>query len=239
MAADGGNTFVFRLTQEGRTVCRRRVSRGRSSVDEHGPRSIRQPRIFAIVPAAGRSKRMGCAKQLLDFAGRPMLAAVVDSLTAAGVTHVTVVTRSAVAAESADALPNGVFIVCNDDPATEMIDSIRIGLNAWTGRERIDANDGILVLPGDQPGIAPACIHACVEAFVQDPACIVVATYKGRRGHPLVFPGALIEFALSPECDGGLRELPRAHADRVRTVECECDAVVRDIDTPADCREIP
>ena len=44
-----------------------------------------RPRVFAIVPAAGRSRRMGTPKQLLDVGGRTMLAAVLEPLAAAQV----------------------------------------------------------------------------------------------------------------------------------------------------------
>jgi molybdenum cofactor cytidylyltransferase len=195
-------------------------------------------RIFAIVPAAGQSRRMGCDKQLLDVGGRPMLAAVVDSLFAAGVDRVVVVTRSDVAAKIGASLPSNTLIVPNDNPATEMIDSIRIGLDAWAGRERIEESDGVVLVPGDQPGIAPACIQSCVAAFVRDPGRVVVATYQGRRGHPLIFSGSLIGFVRSSACDGGLRALPTVHADRVQAVECECHAVTRDVDCPDDYRAL-
>jgi molybdenum cofactor cytidylyltransferase len=195
------------------------------------------PRIFAIVPAAGQSQRMGRDKQLLDVGGRPMLAAVVESLTAAGVNHVVVVTRTVIASQMAGLLAPDTIVAYNDDAATEMIDSIRIGLKTWATREHIEANDGILLVPGDQPGIAAACIKQCVERFSGDPGGVVVAAYQGRRGHPLIFPGSLIAFVESPSCDSGLRQLAITHTDRVRVVECDSPAVVRDIDSPADYDE--
>ena len=40
------------------------------------------PNVFAIVPAAGRSRRMGRPKQLLEIDGVPMLLGVVRQLAA-------------------------------------------------------------------------------------------------------------------------------------------------------------
>lgn len=194
----------------------------------------RRPRIFAIIPAAGRSERMGRRKQLLDVGGRPMLAAVADSVRAAGVMFVAVVTRSEVAEAIDHSLPSATLVVINDDPATEMIHSIRMGLDAWARRARVYAHDGILIVPGDQPGIPPHCIQACVARFVDHPNSIVVAAWQGRNGHPLIFPAALANFVRSPRCDAGLRELPRAHPDRVHTAECDSEAVVRNVNTPTD-----
>lgn len=199
---------------------------------------IRRPRIFAIIPAAGRSERMGRPKQLLEVGGRPMLASVADSLRAAGVMFVAVVTHSGVAEAIDHSLPSATLVILNDDPATEMIHSIRMGLDAWALEARVYAHDGILIVPGDQPGIPPHCIQACVARFVGDPASIVVAAWQGRNGHPLIFPAALADFVQSPRCDGGLRELPRAHPDRVHTVECDSEAVVRNVNTPVDYEQL-
>lgn len=194
----------------------------------------RHPRIFAIIPAAGRSERMGRPKQLLAVGGRPMLASVADSLRAAGVMFVAVVTRSEVAEAIDHSLPSATLVVLNDDPATEMIHSIRMGLDAWAGRVRVLPHDGILIVPGDQPGIPPHCIQACVARFIGNPGSVVVAAWQGRTGHPLIFPATLADFVRSPRCDGGLRALPLAHADRVCRVECDSPAVVRNVNTPAD-----
>ena len=47
--------------------------------------------IFAVVPAAGQSSRMGCAKLTLPFAGRSVLECLLTALTQGGVDHVLVV----------------------------------------------------------------------------------------------------------------------------------------------------
>ncbi len=179
------------------------------------------PRVFAIVPAAGRSRRMGRPKQLLEVGGRPMLAAVVDSLVAGGVMFVAVVTRTEIADAMRHSLLHNTLLVLNDDPSTEMIDSVRMGLDAWAGRTTLRADDGFLIVPGDQPGIPPPCVWACLNRFRADPDAVVVAGWQGRRGHPLIFPAALLEFVRSSRCQSGLRELPRAYPYRVRGVECD------------------
>ena len=190
-------------------------------------------RIFAILPAAGRSRRMGSDKQLLDVAGQPMAMAVLERLAASSVTGVALVTHRTIA-DALPPLPRDTFVVLNDDPATEMIDSIRIGLTAWQGREQTSAHDGFLICPADQPGISTADIDACITAFRATPDRIIIAEHAGRRGHPIIFPAALADFVLSPACDGGLNALPRSHTQQVHIVSCASPGVVRDIDTPQD-----
>ncbi len=177
---------------------------------------------------------MGRAKQLLEVDGRPMVRAVLEPLTAARVAGVCLVTYRELATRIELGHLKGVFLAHNEDENSEMIDSIRIGLRAWRERATIGDRDGFLVCPADQPGIATADLDACVAAFAADPGRIVIACRAGRRGHPIIFPGALAGFVESAACDKGLNALPRAHADRVELVECQSTGVGRDVDTPAE-----
>ena len=192
------------------------------------------PRVFAIVPAAGRSRRMGTPKQLLDVGGRSMLNAVLEPLVAAHIEGVVLVTYSAMGEKIDIACRPGVFIALNNDETSEMIDSVRIGLTAWLEREPIRAQDGFLICPADHPGITTADFDKCITAFQHTPDRIVIASRAGRRGHPIIFPAALAPFVESDACDQGLNGLPRSHRDRIVLVECRSTGVTFDVDTPTD-----
>lgn len=197
------------------------------------------PRVFAIVPAAGRSRRMGTDKQLLDYNGRPMLLSVVEPIAAARVSGLAVVTHQRVADALRPLLPPGVVLLLNEDDLSEMVDSVRIGLRHWRAGQGGNApDDGVLVCPGDQPGLAKADFDACIDAFLASPDGIVIATRDGRRGHPIVFPMSDADFVESEQCDEGLSVLPRAFPQRVRLVECFSPGVTRDVDTPADYHQL-
>lgn len=201
-------------------------------------------RVFAIVPAAGQSRRMGSAKQLLDCGGRPMLLATLEPLSAAAVTGVALVTSRSIVEQINKGGPclqawvgdaaNERFILYNDDPSSEMIDSVRFGLTAWHERVPIGARDGFLVCPADHPGITTADFNKCIRAFIDSPNRVVVAAHGGRRGHPIVIPAALASFVASPACDDGLNAVGQAYHDRILQVETSSPAVTRDIDTPDD-----
>lgn len=207
---------------------------GAGAADAAGDASAESPRVFAIVPAAGRSRRMGTAKQLLDVGGRPMLLAVVEPLEASRVSGVVVVTHRELARQVWDRLPPGVLLAENDDERSDMIDSVRRGLATWRARTSLGPRDGVLVCPGDHPGISTADFDACLTAFRAAPDRIVIAAREGRRGHPIIFPAALAAFVDSPKADAGLRALPREYADRVLIVERASPGITRDVDTPED-----
>jgi len=170
---------------------------------------------------------MGAAKQLLPVDGVPMLLKIAAELRQSTVDDVFVVTHSEIASH----LP-GESVIINDDPASEMIDSIRLGLAAHRG-----SADGFLICLGDQPGISSEDIDRCVEAFRASPQTMVIATHAGRRGHPMIFPAFLADQVSSPLCDEGLNALPREHPQLIREIECGPPAV-QNVNTPEDYRQL-
>lgn len=196
------------------------------------------PTIHAIIPAAGRSSRMGQPKQVMDIDGRPMLLAVVDPLVACtDITSTMVVTNSTVAS-SLDIAGAGAAVVLNDEPDADMIDSLRVGITALQGGHGLSIDDGILISPGDQPGLTADDIAVCCLAFRRNPAGITIAAHDGKRGHPIIFPASQIPFVMSRDCDRGLRELIENHADLIGLVECANSAVLRNVNTPDDLKRV-
>jgi len=192
--------------------------------------------VWAVVPAAGLSRRMGRPKQTLPYQGTTMVAAVVQSLLDAGVNGVVGVTRTEFADRLALPADPRVIITINDRADSEMIDSIRAGLEVLSrgiGHLRAPiARDGVLVLPGDMPHVSVQTCRLCIEAYRTAPLTIVVAAHQQVRGHPLIFP-----FALHGEVEqlhGGLRTLLDNHADIVEPVETGSNSVLQDIDSPED-----
>jgi CTP:molybdopterin cytidylyltransferase MocA len=144
------------------------------------------------------------------------------------VTHVEIASRL----ETLD-LPKA-FIARNDDPHSEMIDSVRIGLASWRAWRTIHDDDGFLVCPADHPGLSREDFDACIRAFRSSPDKIVVASRQGRRGHPILFAARYVGFVESAACNAGLNFLVRKHPNEVMTIECASPGVTRDLDSPED-----
>jgi molybdenum cofactor cytidylyltransferase len=193
--------------------------------------ALRHMTIIAIIPAAGRSGRMGTPKQLLPVNGNTMLAGVASAALGGGVARVVVVTNEMLRDRLTD-LPPTVTLAVNDDPRTSMIDSIRIGLSLATNA------DGYLICPADAAGVVAADVRRCVEAFATNPDRIIVATHAGRRGHPMIFPAALAEAVRSSECDDGLNRLARNRPSSVREVPCDSPGTIANVNTPADYQKL-
>jgi CTP:molybdopterin cytidylyltransferase MocA len=186
--------------------------------------------IAAIVPAAGRSRRMGdgVQKLLLPLAGKAMVAHVVDQLLSA-LELVVVVTRPGDAAIAAALAGRPVTYAVNPDLDGDMLSSIRTGLRA------IPAScTGILVAPADHPHVPATLVRRLIEAFAAAPDRIIVPVHDSRRGHPVIFPVAMRDEVLAQFDGEGLRGLLLAHPAAVVEVKVESPAVVQDIDQPAD-----
>jgi len=174
---------------------------------------------------------MGRLKPLLDVGGRPMLLSVLDALLAGGAATATVVVRSELATQLSELRP-AVTIALNDDPKSAMIDSVRLGMQA--GARIAPPATGYVICPCDVAGLDAHDVRRCVEAFADTPDRIVIATYAGRRGHPIVIPASLAEVVRSPECDAGLNRLARGRPKLVREIACDSPATISNINTPDD-----
>jgi len=192
-------------------------------------------RVWGIVPAAGLSRRMGRPKQTLGFAGTTVVGSTVQTLLAAGLGGVVVVTRSELAGKLQLPADARVQITFNDDSDSEMIDSIRMGLSVLAGF-RPGVRDGVMIVPGDMPEIRSETCKECAAAFVADPRRIVIATCATGRGHPLVFP-----LAMRPALDGlngGLNLLPRRYPDHVCLLPVDDPGTCADVDSLDDYRRL-
>jgi len=156
-----------------------------------------------------------------------MLLGVVEALVGGGASHVVVIANAAVR-DQLPPLPPLVGLALNDDPQTNMIDSIRIGLHASSPA------DGYLVCPCDAARITAADVRRCLEAFAEAPDRIIIATHAARRGHPMIFPAALAAAVHSRECETGLNQLARNRPQLVREVPCDSPGTIANVNTPAD-----
>jgi len=175
------------------------------------------------VLAAGSSSRMGRPKATLTTGpgGRTFVGAILETLVAAGVSDVRVVVAPGFNKFTEDG-------VANPDPSAGMLSSVQCGLRAF--RQRPDA---VLVWPVDHPLVTPASLAAMIAAYRRMNPPVVVPTYRGRRGHPVLFAARLIPELLGADPNRGAREVVHAHDDRVE-LETDDPGVVEDIDTPED-----
>ena len=184
------------------------------------------PEVAAVLLAAGASTRMGTAKQLLPVRGKPAISLCVEALQAGGLHHPIVVLGSR--REECEAALAGLSVTfaVNDDPKSDMAESVRIGLRAAT-----PTATGILVCLCDHPLVAPSTYREVSNAHLHYAEQIIIPVYKGRRGHPTLFPRSLLE-----EMYAGLtmRDIIQRNYERVTLVALDDEGILLDMDTVQD-----
>ncbi|MDX6748857.1 molybdopterin-binding/glycosyltransferase family 2 protein [Geminicoccaceae bacterium 1502E] len=196
---------------------------------EAAPGERAEPRVAALVLAAGQSRRMGARNKLLvEVAGKPMVRHMVEAALASRAGTVVVVTGHE--AERLRAALDGLDVrfVHNGHYAEGLSTSLRAGLAALPGD-----TDGALVCLADMPLLTAAHLDRLIDAF--DPAAgrsVVVPTRGGKRGNPVLW--GRIHFAAMHRLEGdvGARHLIGEHAGQVAEVAMEDGASLLDIDTP-------
>lgn len=186
--------------------------------------------IAAVVLAAGLSRRMGTQKLLLPFAGRTVIAHIIDQLQSARMEAIHVVVGADGARVAAALAGRPVTLVPNPDPeGGGMLSSVRCGLASLPA----ECAAALIVL-GDQPALTPETVVSVIQAFDSAAQRIIVPIHGGRRGHPLLIPRCFFSEIQTRFDDAGLRGLLQAHPNQIHELELSNTAVLSDMDTPAD-----
>ncbi|MEX2559235.1 MAG: nucleotidyltransferase family protein [Pirellulales bacterium] len=194
------------------------------------------PRSFAIVPAAGRSERMGRPKLLLPWRGATVIEHVLSAWKRAGVSRVVVVVHPEDQALAAVCRDAGVDVVVADPPPADMKASVQCGLAHVASHYAPSASDAWLLAPADMPLLEPGWIEKLLSSRRPAPDEIIVASCQGRRGHPVLFAWPLAREAAELMPDEGLNVLLDRHP--CRRVELPSE-VLGDLDTPGDYQRLP
>lgn len=196
---------------------------------------MNKERIAVILLAAGASRRMGRAKQLLEYRGEPMIVRL--ARLALGLPTRPVVVVLGAAAEritaAADLGPE-VEMVFNPDWEAGMSTSVRAGL-----RRALDldpALDAALFLVVDQPFVDAALLQRLLDTFRAGKAPIVAARYGDRPGVPALFDRALFPELERLLGDRGARPLFEKYRASLHTVAFPRGRF--DLDTPEDYEKL-
>lgn len=185
--------------------------------------------IEGILLAAGESRRMGYPKPLLEIRGRSFLATLAQAMLESVARLIVVVGAYADAVRCAVPGDSRIVVVENPGYLRGQLSSIKVGLNAVGGEAA-----GAIVHLADHPLVRAATFATLIEEYWHSRKPIVIARYKDRRGHPVLFERALFaELQAAPE-DQGARVVVSADPGRVAYVELDDPGIVMDLDTPED-----
>jgi CTP:molybdopterin cytidylyltransferase MocA len=173
---------------------------------------------------------MGQPKQLLPLGNKTVIRHCFDNLVAAGIKNVVVVICRG-GSEILDSMKDlPVKVVFNENPESEMAESVRIGLRTLT-----DSSSGILVHLSDHPLVSTGTLKSIVQCHLETPDKIIIPLYKGKKGHPSLFPKPVID-----EVFVGLtlREIINRDSSRIKFLDVDDEGVILDMDTKEDYERI-
>jgi molybdenum cofactor cytidylyltransferase len=210
--------------------------------------------LTAVILAAGESSRMGSPKALVPFHGQTFLEhllGVARTQTKPEISGIRVVLGSH-AGEISSALGlTPEIVVLNPDWERGQLSSIQAAIRsidaAGSAKTRHpdaadstraarhtepDKTDGIILFLVDHPLISASLVERLVAEFYRSGQPIVVPTFRGRRGHPVIFAGRLYQELLDAPAEQGARAVVWAHAAEVLEVPTDEEGVLLNLNDP-------
>lgn len=184
------------------------------------------PRISAILLGAGKSKRMGVDKLLLPLGRKIVLEHCFEALVRSEANEVIIVLGIRNKKIKDLFRRPKVKIVVNPFFNRGMSTSIQRGLQVIH-----PGFHGVLIALGDQPFLKTRTINGLIHAFEKGKRGIIVPSFRGRRGNPVIFHRRYKKEMLDLKGDVGGRSIIERHPEDVRLVPVKSRGVVKDIDT--------
>ena len=198
------------------------------------PSPIFPRRTFALIPAAGRSRRMGSPKLLLPWSSRTVVEQLLIALHRPEIEAVFVVVRpDDVGLQDALSRTAAIVVIPDHDPP-DMRDSVELGLKAIQKRFNPKDQDCWLLIPADHPLIEPEVLDGLLARWSSQDCKALVPSFCGRRGHPTLLSWSLAKQVEQLPPGVGINTLLRSSPDLVTEWPTDRESVLADLDTPED-----
>jgi molybdenum cofactor cytidylyltransferase len=188
--------------------------------------------ISAILLGAGESKRMKVNKLFLPWGRETVFEHCFNTLLRSKAGEIIVVLskqneemKERFKKRSASATKK-VKVTFNRYYKRGMSTSIHKGLLVMDPR-----SEGILISLGDQPFLKTRTINVLLRAFQQRKGGIVVPSFQGMKGHPVIFHRMFRKELLKLRGDTGGKPILLKYSKLIKTLPVRSEGVIKDIDT--------
>jgi molybdenum cofactor cytidylyltransferase len=191
--------------------------------------------IFAVIPAAGKSRRMGQPKLSLLLGDRTVLEHVLSALREGGVEQSLVI----VGPNSLDLIvlaERAGGTVCKlPEETADMRSTVEFGLHWIEYHFRPRCEDAFLLVPADHPTLDPLVVRTLLAARSNDrEPTVFIPTYGGKRGHPALIGWTHVSGIRAHPAGEGLSSYLRQVVAQTVEVPVETASILGDLDTPED-----
>lgn len=191
--------------------------------------------VSGVLLAAGPSERFDddVPKQLFPVEGEPLVRRTARRALDSRLAEVIVVVGYQARQVSAVLRGLQVRIVENPVFETGQASSVKVGLGA------VDSlSTASLFMPADQPNLDSTVIDDLICLFESTGKPIIVPTFEGVRGAPVLFARSLFDELQGLEGDIGGRQLFPRHADSIVELPLADPGPLADLDTQADRKRL-
>jgi len=161
-------------------------------------------KIAIIILAAGKSKRMGFAKQIIRINNEPLLKITLDKIESISEeTYCVLGANKDLILEEIHF--NNTVVIDNINYEKGLSSSINICIEFF---EKKNLNyDGVLFVLGDQPAIETEYFLSIIKTFNEHKTKIIATNYDGKAGVPALFPKSFFKELKIIKGDKGAREI--------------------------------
>ena len=186
--------------------------------------------VAGVILAAGESRRMGHDKALLPLGERTFLSHLIEVLQGEVAPVVVVLGHHADEIAKTLTAPSETIVLRNPDYPLGQLSSLQVALRHLEN-QRVA---GTLVCLVDHPAASKMVVRELVKRFRKSAAPLVIPTYNGRRGHPVLFSRCLFPELLKAPLEEGARSVVRQHGGEIEFVAVNEPGILLDVDVPAD-----
>jgi len=186
--------------------------------------------VSAIILAAGASQRMGRIKPLLELEGETFTEHIAGVLRSARILDQVIVIGSEAEEIRKKLTQFEGKITINHKWPDGQLSSIIAGLDAIISPDLA----GIMLCPVDHPLISQSLLVDLLQGFWKSGKNIIIPSYQGKRGHPVIFGKKLFDEIRNAPPDGGARYVVRSNPGDILEVSTDEEGVILNVDTPSD-----
>jgi molybdenum cofactor cytidylyltransferase len=184
--------------------------------------------LAAAILSAGESRRMGTPKAVLPYRGSTFLQHLIEVTR-----HPRVGLTKIVLGAGADAIRETLHldeasVVINDEWEKGQLSSIQATVRSLAAAK----TEGMILCPVDHPLVSANLVAQLIEQFDSSGQLVVLPTYKGRRGHPVIFRASLYDELLQASATVGARQVVWAHQEEVLEVATDEEGIILNLNDP-------
>ena len=185
--------------------------------------------ISAILLAAGQSKRMdGENKLTKEIQGTPLIKLSVKNIIASSIDELIIVLgHQKEIIEKLIDKNEKIKFVFNKNFEKGMASSIKIGLNNLS-----EKTEAFFICLGDMPMVNSNIYNQLINSRNQKN--IIVPTYNGQQGNPVLFDKSMKEKIMAIQGDVGAKKILKLNRDTILNVEVGNQSIRKDFNTKDD-----